>query len=487
MNAENIAPRNSYTWKNDHGTSARLPRPVGSAKDRARVLRLISRLVVGGPAHNVCQLAASLREEGFETWLAHGVAAAGERPFAELARGLKIEPICVNSLRRRPSYRDVGAFFEVRSLLNRIQPEIVHTHTAKAGLIGRIAARCFASRAGRRPAIVHTFHGHVFDGYFGRRMSAAVVSLERALAYISDAIIVVSESVKSEIVNIYGIASADKVYVIPLGFDFDWLAALDDNRGCLRQRLGVGRDVLLIGMVGRLVPIKNHELAFNAFSEFLAIHHRDARLVLFGDGELRSILEARASALGIADKVVFVGWELDRARIYSDLDITCLTSLNEGTPVALIESLAAGVPVVATAVGGVPDVVNESTDGILVSAGDSYGIAEAIFKLCSRDDRVQRRRVDAICDKYSVKRLTSDTANLYREMLARADPDGAVWKIARPWALLGLEGGPSHSHSYGTRQRMHFSALLTRPEPESSSTVLARSRPASISGEPDSR
>jgi len=384
-----------------------------------RVLRMVSRLVVGGPAHNVCQLSAGLNEENFSTWLVHGRAEPGERSFPELAIGLGIEPMCINSLRRKLGCKDISALLAIRRLMHQIKPHIVHTHTAKAGAIGRIAARAFRARGIYRPCVVHTFHGHVFEGYFSRRMSSAVVLVERALASMTDAIVAVSQSVKRDIVDIYGIAPERKVHVIPLGFDFDWIPSLRSHRGWLRQELGVSKDTLIVGTVGRLVPIKNHHLTLDGFRRLLETHD-DARLVFFGDGELRAGLETRARELGIYHKVCFAGWELDLAKLYADLNITCLASRSEGTPVALIESLAAGIPVVATAVGGVPDVVSDASLGELVHPDDAEGLAHALSRVAAQEAHIDPRQSEAVRSKYSVQRLTSDTAALYREILARS-------------------------------------------------------------------
>jgi glycosyltransferase involved in cell wall biosynthesis len=388
-----------------------------TASKRKRVLRLISRLVIGGPAHNVCHLSAGLSASNFTTWLVHGRPAGGERSFVELANTLGIKPIYLDSMRRKPGGRDVAALFAISGLIRQIRPHIVHTHTAKAGLLGRIGAQLHRSRGNWRPCLVHTFHGHVFDGYFGGFASRAVVASERMLARVTDAIIAVSESVRREIVDVYQIAPSHKVRVIPLGFDFSWVNRLDENRGWLRQRLGVGRDTILVGCVGRLVDIKNHDLCLRAFQRATQSTCWKAKLILFGDGELRNHLQALARDLGIAENIHFHGWEIDQAKIYSDLDLTCLTSRNEGTPVALIESLAAGVPVVATAVGGVCDVVCHSRDGELTSSGDMEDVAAALLHVARHGLRIDSSRSKCICARYSVKRLVLETVELYNELL----------------------------------------------------------------------
>ena len=380
------------------------------------MLRLVSRLIVGGPAHNVCLLTANLEGRKFTSWLACGRTAKDERTNLEFARQMGIEPICIDALRRRPGLADARALLAIRRLLLDIRPHLLHTHTAKAGGIGRVAGLLSGLRQGWRPRLVHTFHGHVFDGYFGPYASRAIVMAERNLARLSDAIVVVSESVKRDITDKYRVAPPEKVHVIPLGFEFGWVNRIAASRGWLHARFGIPRDCAVIGSVGRLTEVKNLPMALVGFRRFLRGRHRDARLVLFGDGALRGSLEEQAQRMGIAAFVHFAGWEMDRARIYSDLDVVCLTSLNEGTPVALIEAMAAGIPVVATDVGGVRDVVIDGIDGELVASGEAEAFAAALGRVASRVGLRESRR-SAVRHDFSVQRLVRDTANLYQQVL----------------------------------------------------------------------
>ncbi len=390
--------------------------PMCSRSRPARVLRLASRLVVSGSAHNVCLLSANLDSHRFKTWLACGRPGEGERSYVELARSMGVEPIYLETMQRKIGFSDFGALLAVRKLLREVRPQLVHTHTAKAGAIGRAAVRLTQLPDGIRPLVVHTFHGHVFHGHFGAGASRVVAAMERNLARITDVIIAVSDGIKRELTETYRIAPPEKVRVIRLGFDFDWTSRLDPNRGWLRARFGIPEDSVIVGIVGRMAPIKNYALALHAFHRFVCLGNTGARLVLFGDGALRPALEAQARDLGIVNQVHFAGWELDRAKIYSDLNLTALTSLNEGTPVALIESLAAGIPVVATRVGGVPDVVVHGPDGELTESGDVTAFAQALARV-SRHGRVTDRRRDQVRCAFSVERLVRDTESLYEEVL----------------------------------------------------------------------
>ncbi len=384
-----------------------------------RVLRLVSRLIVGGPAHNVCLLTANLEPRKFTSWLACGRGGNDERTNVDLARQMGIEPICIDALRRRPGLQDLRALIAIQRLLLDLRPHLLHTHTAKAGGLGRIASLITGLSRGWRPRLVHTFHGHVFDGYFGPCVSRAIVMAERQLARVSDAIVVVGDSVKRDLTEKYRIAPPQKVYVIPLGFEFAWTSRIEASRGWLRARFQIPRECVVIGSVGRLTEVKNLPMMLDGFRRFLRGRTREARLVLFGDGALRGALEEQAQLMGIASRVLFAGWEMDRARIYSDLDIVSLTSLNEGTPVALIEAMAAGIPVVATDVGGVRDVVIDGIDGELTRSGDAEGFAAALARVASREGGLSESRRGAVRQAFSVQRLVRDTANLYDQVLER--------------------------------------------------------------------
>lgn len=381
-------------------------------------MRLVSRLIVGGPAHNVCLLTANLEQREFTSWLACGQTATGERTNLDLAHAMGIEPICIDALRRPPGLADARALLEIRRLLVEIRPHLLHTHTAKAGCVGRIASLFSGLRRSWRPRLVHTFHGHVFDGYFGPYTSRAVVMAERTLARLSDALVVVSASVKRDLIEKYRVARPEKVHVIPLGFDFEWVNRLAPSRGWLRARLGIPRDCSVIGSVGRLAEVKNLPMTLLSFRNFLRHSRRDARLVLFGDGALRSVLQQLAQRMEIGARVHFAGWEMDRARIYSDLDLVCLSSLNEGTPVALIEAMAAGLSVVATDVGGVRDVVVDGVDGELVPSGNVEAFAAALGRVVAGSGLNEARRA-AVRHDFSVHRLVRDTSNLYQQVLER--------------------------------------------------------------------
>ena len=230
-------------------------------------------------------------------------------------------------------------------------------------------------------------------------------------------IITVSPTVRRELIEEYRIAAAGKVRVVPLGFDFTWRERLAAQRGWLRAKLGIGNSTVLIGTVGRLAKIKNTGLLLRAFGRMLRKEAVDARLAVIGDGDqLESLLKLRGE-LDLDDRVTFCGWVLERERIFADLDVTCLSSENEGTPVSIIESLAAGVPVVATRVGGVSDVMSDGMDGELVESGDEQALAAALARVAAGHRLISPARRAAICQQHSAARMVKDIANLYQEVL----------------------------------------------------------------------
>jgi glycosyltransferase involved in cell wall biosynthesis len=343
---------------------------------------------------------------GFDTTLAAGIPTAAEGELTDPAVEVKRVPL----VRRPDPLTDWRAFRAIRALVRETDPALIHTHTAKAGAIGRAVAR----RSRPRPRTVHTFHGHVLEGYFSRPVQRGFVEIERRLASWTDALVTVSEDIRDQLLNL-GIGRAEQYRVIPLGFDLRSLLEVEDGRGELRARLGLGQEVPLVGIVGRLVPIKDHLTAFRALAELPTAH-----LAVLGDGELRAELESSARAMGLAERVHFTGWWMDVPGAMSDLDVIVLTSRNEGTPVTLIEALAAARPVVATDVGGVRSVVADGVSGRLVPPGNPIAVADALRQLLSAP--AERRRLGEagradVRARYGQERLVAEITALYRELL----------------------------------------------------------------------
>jgi len=299
--------------------------------------------------------------------------------------------------------------------LRRQRPHIVETHTAKAGFVGRLAARLAGV-----PVVLHVLHGHVFYGYFGRLQTRAYITIERLMARLSDRIITISESQRHDIAHVYRIARANKVLVVPLGFDLNALVeAKQTAKARFRTLCGLSADAPLVGFVGRLTSVKNPALFVHAARRVLE-EAPEAHFCVVGDGELRQNVERQVAALGIADRVHLAGWQRDMPAVYAALDVLVLTSLNEGTPVTAIEALAAGVPVVATDVGGVADVVRDKETGLLVPPGDAGALARSVSALLSDTGRglamAQAGQQDVLA-RFGRDRLIADMEELYLSLL----------------------------------------------------------------------
>jgi glycosyltransferase involved in cell wall biosynthesis len=309
-------------------------------------------------------------------------------------------------------FRDLRAAFKIYREIKRISPAIVHTHLAKAGALGRMSAL-----AAGVPVTVHTFHGHVLSGYFPSSVSRLMVFFEKQIARRTNALIAVSAVVRDELLAL-GIGNAEKWHVIPLGLELDYLLHDRPTKREARIALKLPGSGPIIGLVGRLVPIKDVETFLKA-CKLVAEREPNASFVVAGDGPLRTSLEEQASRL-VGNKVQFLGWVDDLANLYAALDIVALTSLNEGTPVSLIEASAAGCALVGTRVGGVPDVILHEQTGFLVPPRDPYAVAEKICCLLSSSklaEQMGRTGSAHVSTKFSAERLVSDVASLYGSLL----------------------------------------------------------------------
>ncbi|HKT83947.1 MAG TPA: glycosyltransferase [Solirubrobacterales bacterium] len=385
-------------------------------KSPIRVLRVIARMNLGGPAHHVALLSRGLAGRGYETLLVSGRVGAGEAEHTDL-EGIQVRYLDRLGPEIRP-LRDLLALVELIRVVRAFRPEIVETHTAKAGMLGRLATLL---AGGRRPVVIHTYHGHVLRGYFGPLKTGAFKAIERGLGRISDSLIGVSQATVDELVELR-IAPRSKFAVVPLGLELEPFLALGlSPDGGFREEIAAGEEEVLFTFTGRLVPIKRPELMLRALARARA-GGAPARVAVVGDGLLRAELESLARRLGCAGAVDFLGYRRDLAGIAAGSDAALLTSENEGTPVALIEAAAAGRPAVATAVGGVPDIVVEGA-GLLAPSGDEAAIAAAITRLTAEPEL--RRRMGArarqhVAEKFTAARLLDDVELLYSRLLSKA-------------------------------------------------------------------
>jgi len=386
-----------------------------------RVVRLITRLNVGGPSIQAMTLSDRLRARGVETLLVHGKLGEGEGDMRYLL-STGVETRYLPALRRPVApLHDAIAFAQILDILRAVRPQIVHTHMAKAGTLGRLATAFYNRTAGRLAPVrvVHTYHGHVLEGYFGSPAATLFTRMERHLAAATDAIVAISPQIRRELLGYFQIGRPAQYHVVPLGFDLTELGAIDDDqRRAARVTLDIPPGAHVVTTVGRLTAIKQHRL-FLDVAQQVAERDPAALFLIAGDGELRAELQDYARQLGIAERTRFLGWRRDLATIYAATDVFLLTSRNEGTPVALIESLAAGVPGVSTDVGGVGDVVDSDAIGLLAPFGDAPGLARHIQTLLAEPARrrAMGARGRAAMARYHVDRLVDDVDSLYRELI----------------------------------------------------------------------
>jgi glycosyltransferase involved in cell wall biosynthesis len=379
---------------------------------------VIARLNMGGPALHVAYLAAGLRDRGYDTTLVAGSLARGEDSMEFVAEELGVKVERLPGLRRDISpIRDVVAVLRLAQLIRRERPTILHTHTAKAGAVGRMAA--LVAGDARPPIVVHTFHGHVLRGYFGPLRTLGFRLLERWLAHGTTALVAVSPEVRDDLVRL-GVARREKFTVVRLGIELEARLGGRNGRDETRRVLGIAPERFTVGWIGRMTGVKRTGDVLLAFKE-LRERGVDACLCMVGDGPEREQVEQRAHDLGIMRDTLFLGYQEDVAPFYAAFDAMILPSGNEGTPVSAIESLAAGRPVVATRVGGVPDVVRDGEDGFLVELGDVGELAGALARL-AEDPELRGRMGKAgrtrVLPRYAVQRLVEDVDRLYRSLLA---------------------------------------------------------------------
>jgi len=386
-----------------------------------RILRVITRLNIGGPSIQAIALTSRLAARGAVTTLLHGRLGAGEGDMRYLAAAdanLQFVPTLQRAIAPLDDLRSLVSLYQE---MRRFKPTIVHTHMAKAGLLGRVAAFAYNRTRGRAPRarVVHTYHGHVLDGYFGGLATTIFIALERQLARVTDAIIAISPAIRADLLNTYRIGRAEQYRIVPLGFDLSAFAAVDEAaRRRARAELQIAADAPVLATVGRLTAIKNYSLLLDA-AQRVAARFPNLVVLLAGDGELRADLEAQAARLGISDNLRFLGWRRDLPTIYAATDVFALTSRNEGTPVALIEAMAAGVPGVSTDVGGVGDVIASEAMGVRVAVDNVAGFAAAVERLLG--DPAARLAMGAaarahVLSRYDITRLTSDIDMLYRSL-----------------------------------------------------------------------
>ena len=434
-------PRTESTREAQHGrirqSHDERARPVKAAATRLKIVRILARLNVGGPARHVIWLTEALNDAEFQTTLITGVVPPGEDDMSDLATRHGVAPRVIREMSRELSPRDLVTIAKLFRTFRQIEPDIVHTHTAKAGAAGRIAGILYrwltlGTLIGRpRPLrLVHTFHGHVFHSYYGRLKTRFFIAIERLLARWTDVIVTISDQQRREICETYGVGRAEQFRVIPLGLDLGDCQATE-SRDAARAATALTAGDIVVALVGRITAIKNHAMFLRVAG---APGWPDAlRFVVYGDGADRAAIELAAAQAGITARVRFAGTR-SASEIYSAIDIAALTSLNEGTPLTLIEAMTNGIPCISTSVGGVVDVLGAVQQRAITPDGAQYEIRERGITVASNDDRgfaaglrrliedrnlretlVTRGR-DYAVKTFSKDRLVADIIGLYREL-----------------------------------------------------------------------
>ena len=379
------------------------------------MVHVTSRLNIGGLAQQVLALCAGLDQRGVECTLITGEPGDKEGDmlwFANPPRRIVRIPELGRAVK---PMSDFVAFWKLLLCLRALRPDVVHTHAAKAGALGRIAAVLAGV-----PVRIHSYHGHVFRGYFPPLVSRAVCMVERLLGWMTTALVTPCESQRREIAEEFRVAPPRKVRVARYGIPVEDFSSLPPKAKA-REKLGVGEDVLVVGAVGRMVPIKNHALLVDAFGRLPErIGGRRVELLLVGKGDCLPGIEKQIEERGVAARVRFHPWLEDLRWAYGAMDVMALTSRNEGMPIALIEAMAAGVPVVSTAVGGVVDLVKDGETGVLVPGQDPAAFAAALENLLTDSEsraRLAQSARDFVRAHHRVENLVQDTLDLYRDLV----------------------------------------------------------------------
>jgi glycosyltransferase involved in cell wall biosynthesis len=392
-----------------------------------KVLRIINRFNLGGPTYNAAYLTKYMAPE-YETLLIGGQQDKTEANSQFILKNLNLEAEIIPEMRRSVNFvDDLKALRKIKGIIRVFKPDIVHTHASKAGALGRRAAAQM-----NVPVIIHTFHGHVFDSYFSGTRSKFYQIVERRLAKMSTQIIALSEIQKNDLVNKYKICPADKVKIIPLGFDLNrFRENIEIKRAEFRKEYLIQDDEIAIGIIGRIVPIKNHELFLQGIHYLKQHSTKKIRAFIIGDGEDRSIIEIKARELGLdmvdftkekrPATLSFTSWLKDIDKVNAGMDIISLTSLNEGTPVSLIEAQASGKPIVTTRVGGIENIVIPNETALLSDIDDIEGFGKNLLKLA--EDKIMRTAFCAkgwpfVSQRFHYTRLVDEMKDLYNKLLS---------------------------------------------------------------------
>jgi len=383
---------------------------------KKKIIRIITRLNIGGPTLNVVNLCVGLAEE-YETLLVSGQIEPHESDMSYYAKKYNIPIYYLKHMSRELRFpADFIALWELYLLFRREKPDIVHTHTAKAGTLGRIAA--FLAGV---PKIYHTFHGNIFKGYFSNAKTKLFIKIEKVLASITTNIISISEKQKQELVDL-SIARPEKISVIKLGFDFSNVLSTKEYLGTFRQKFQIPSDAYIIAIIGRITAIKNHALFLDISEKLLnkqnKVPIRKLFFVIVGDGDMKQEIQAEIEKRKLSENIIITGFLNDMKAVYADVDMVVLTSHNEGTPVALIEAMINKKVVLSTNVGGISDFVENNINGFYFNTPNADLFVEKITEIIDNrreSNFIGEKAKQSVHDMFSMDRLVNDIMKLYQD------------------------------------------------------------------------
>lgn len=405
-----------------------------SNKKKIKIARLIARLNVGGPARHVVWLTKELQDDEFESILITGTVPEGEENMEYFAAHNNVEPLFIKEMSRELSVKDLKSLWKIYRAFVKIKPDIIHTHTAKAGTVGRVAGLIYGWTHWKKVKIIHTFHGHVFHSYYGNLKTKIFLLIEKLLArFATDKIIVISRQQKKEINKTFSVGLEEQFEVIPLGIDLSVFENDVQKRIKFRKEINASDNEMVIGIIGRLTEVKNHELflkVINSTVHNFSSNSENLKFIIIGDGHLRTNLEIFAEEIGIKDRVTFLGNRNDADIFYAGLDVIALTSLNEGTPLTLIEAMANAKPVISTSVGGVVDLLGNKIEdfenftiyerGLGVDSNDVDGFVDGFLYLYVNKvlrNEIGEKGKQFVLQNYDKSRLVCDVKNLYKDLI----------------------------------------------------------------------
>ena len=390
-------------------------------KKRIKIISVVTRIAMDSAGKQAILITDNLHRERYETLLVTGSCENNEVDMSLWADQRAMRHVKIPEMKREIRlHLDFIAFLKLLILFLREKPDIVHTRTAKAGCLGRIAAKLAGV-----PVVIHTFDGHVFNGYFPKFKTMLILTIERILTrFFTDRLIAISNMQKKELLNFLRIKNPDKIRIVHIGLDFDEFKS-PFSCEAFKKELGLSEDDLLVGYVGRLAPIKRVDRLISAWVK-VAERVPKAKFVIVGDGELRNECEDMVKLMCIEKKVFFLGVRQDMEKIYPGVDMLAMSSDNEGTPAVLIEALSYGTPVVSTNVGGIPDVITNGVSGLLTDANGASELADSIVRMLNDEEmrkRMGKKGNEEVRRKFSLENLVENLDGIYINELANKSPN----------------------------------------------------------------